>query len=1312
MKKYIFILSLILTISINKSNAQVAVISEYYNQSGTPVGEWTEIIITADNANLVGYTLRDNSESGDWQGGVKFKDIPLWQNLRKGTILVIWHRSTGAPKDINPSDGYLEVNAEDTDLFDKRLFSAASWDIPVLNISQNNDIIQLIDASDNNVHSLGHSSTGETASMSSITGPKIFHNGSIEGGGYGIRVVPGRNLDEYNKGWDASNSYTEESNNTSKGLPNNNATYKNANQLFWQSLREPEWNSNNSGVSITLIGDKAQINWMPANSTMNAIEGYLILRVPSDEIATFPPPADGKIYNVGDMLGSAKVVGLIYYLNQNQFIDNDLINAECGRQYIYRIYAFRFNKDDENMDGVPENVRGRTYNGTQFAQTNPIDKPKPPKPTIQSKEGRNVFCESEAVFIDLIGDYTTDIIFQWYLDGKPIPGETGSHLNVTKSGNYQIIAQNLTSLCETSSEIAKITILPEPTASLFIRDGSNFIPVINDTIIYVCKENGWIYPILNLQGSDSTEWYFDNRLKTEELNKSETVADQKGTYYGVVLNGICRDTTPSVTILYYNVQFEFDKTELSFLANSKLKDTLQITNKSNAGIILNLSDLILPNGINVSNVSFPLIIKKDSSIKLEFTFATLDTSYFYRLENIYIQAVCNRSFKISAAMVRPQPHTAKIVSTPDTLDFGIFPSCDFDAKNIQKVILKSIGNLSVKVLSIEFPDSYLKFNNITTPFIIDSNASISIDFEILDPTPKVFSGKIIIHYESIEANPIQDTAIVYYKGEIVRPDLIFDNNLDFSIPTCSDTSYITINATNPTNLELEIATQPDNSQLFIENLPIIFAPKETKNVRFRLIANSSINFSDKITIEPCSIEKTLAIVGNKTNVTLQASPILIDFGYVAACNDSSNIRKLSLIIRGGEVSIKNIDISNDFEINANIGDVFLGDTTLKIKYIGTNTGPTSGKLKLTFSPCDMIIEIDLKAIGVQPEISITPNNILDFGDVPASIPSTKSITVKNISNLPVSINFNVNNAHFILDPSIQLPISLQPNEQKDISFNYLNPNTNEYDTLLLNIALQPCGIQIPYKAIAHSIENNISGLIKIDLPEIITGKPGDWVNIPIRFLSNDLSFKDANIHGLQIDFEYNGKILYCKEITGLNTALDNIAKIRAFESNINTFSVAIDSIPPQNSSGNDWLNFSIIAQILQGDTLQDLFRVKGAQFKASANIQVESDTSSVIVVGDCLIANRQVTVGLPSNAETVLLPDYIIHSKIHLAVNSDLSLEIYNINGVKVKQKNYSSMKYGSYDVYINISDLTDGVYFIKISNLDMLNTEKFILIK
>jgi len=124
MKRYILILSLFIITSLNSVFGQVAVISEYFNRTATPEGEWTEILITGENVNLIGCTLRDNSESGDWQGGVRFKDIPLWQNLRKGTIIVVWHRATGAIKDINPADGYLEVNAEDDNLFEKRLFSA------------------------------------------------------------------------------------------------------------------------------------------------------------------------------------------------------------------------------------------------------------------------------------------------------------------------------------------------------------------------------------------------------------------------------------------------------------------------------------------------------------------------------------------------------------------------------------------------------------------------------------------------------------------------------------------------------------------------------------------------------------------------------------------------------------------------------------------------------------------------------------------------------------------------------------------------------------------------------------------------------------------------------------------------------------------------------------------------------------------------------------------------------------------------------------------------------------------------------------
>lgn len=76
--------------------AQKVVVSEYYNVTGDPLGEWTELLVIEDNVDLVGFTLRDNAGStpppSQWTGGIRFKNHPLWRNLRAGTIIVINHR--------------------------------------------------------------------------------------------------------------------------------------------------------------------------------------------------------------------------------------------------------------------------------------------------------------------------------------------------------------------------------------------------------------------------------------------------------------------------------------------------------------------------------------------------------------------------------------------------------------------------------------------------------------------------------------------------------------------------------------------------------------------------------------------------------------------------------------------------------------------------------------------------------------------------------------------------------------------------------------------------------------------------------------------------------------------------------------------------------------------------------------------------------------------------------------------------------------------------------------------------------------------
>ena len=109
--------------------SQEIVVSEYFNKTTSPNGEWTELLVIADNLNITDYVLRDNSWSSSltsWQGGVKFKNEQIWQHLRAGTIIVINHRSNDIIDD-DGSDGYIEIGAENTTTyFEKVVFVRAA----------------------------------------------------------------------------------------------------------------------------------------------------------------------------------------------------------------------------------------------------------------------------------------------------------------------------------------------------------------------------------------------------------------------------------------------------------------------------------------------------------------------------------------------------------------------------------------------------------------------------------------------------------------------------------------------------------------------------------------------------------------------------------------------------------------------------------------------------------------------------------------------------------------------------------------------------------------------------------------------------------------------------------------------------------------------------------------------------------------------------------------------------------------------------------------------------------------------------------
>jgi hypothetical protein len=362
-KTVIFIVFFCLT---HISFSQNIVVSEYFNGTDTR-DEWTELLVVNDNTDLRGYNIRDNNSSQtSWQTEVVFSNNNFWNNLRAGTIIIIWHRirssssSTNRIVDTIKSDGYIEVHAQLSGYFSGGDFGTAStWSGASLSISASADIIQIRDFSNNHVHALGHKYTDSTDFIGIVSTNKLNHASSLSSG-ENVYVCPGSSLSEYIGAYSGTTWTSKGSTNITQGLPNYNSsspTFPNRN--YWRSLRQPIYNSPTLNTILTNTEfTQANLTWNactdpnPGDSTT----GYIILR---DTINSFSNPSDSIVYPVGSSIGTAKVIANINYSSTLNFTDNYAFN--CGTTYYYKMYAFRFGND--NINGNSFNAaRGRAYN--------------------------------------------------------------------------------------------------------------------------------------------------------------------------------------------------------------------------------------------------------------------------------------------------------------------------------------------------------------------------------------------------------------------------------------------------------------------------------------------------------------------------------------------------------------------------------------------------------------------------------------------------------------------------------------------------------------------------------------------------------------------------------------------------------------------------------------------------------------------------------------------------------------------------------------------------------------------------------------
>ncbi len=477
LSRQLILVFFIFLVFLTSLKAQEAVVSSYFNSSfnttSTQSEEWTELLVIQDNLDMRNWTLGDNnSVQLSWQTPIIFKNIPFWEHMRAGTIILIWHRSKDAignnyVQDINPNDGYIELAANNLTYFSGGDFTTSNQ---TLVIAGAGDLLQLKNASGNHVHALGHIIAVPAAgSFNSISGPKLNHTANLAANS-AVFIVPGTNLASYGTltplsgtNWTSMATGLSNSPLVSFGLPNSNTAWSFQNKDFWYQTRQPVWSTPtltatpNGGFTQVTLSWNTSVDPYASDGT----QGYIILR---NTINSFTAPSDGTSYASGSIIGSATVVANITPSSITSFTDN--ISLSCGENLYYQVYVFRYNDDNTHGNNY-DAARGRAYNQLVYAEAATTG-PSAPSPPTSASVNPVSLCENDPGNITLTAIGGSGTTLEW-LEGS-CTGTTvgvGNVLSILSPAVTTTYFVRWTSPgCSPSSCVdVTITVTPAPTTA-------------------------------------------------------------------------------------------------------------------------------------------------------------------------------------------------------------------------------------------------------------------------------------------------------------------------------------------------------------------------------------------------------------------------------------------------------------------------------------------------------------------------------------------------------------------------------------------------------------------------------------------------------------------------------------------------------------------------------------------------------------------------------------------------------------------------------------------------------------------------------
>lgn len=1123
-----FTLSLVFTTFFSLFNAfgqsPEIVVSEITNAS-SPASESTELLVIKDNLSLVNYVLRDNSEFDSWQGGVRFKDIPLWKNLRAGTIIFIEHRNVDEPLmlDKDPKDGFLYVGALDQELFDTVKFTVTStWLLRALNLNGTADIMQILDAAGNHVHALALGK-GTHSDFLPIQSRSLNHStGSVNAI---TRVYPGLSLEDYYGDNSSDRKSVSAPNNNTKGTPNKNIAGQDDNQAFWRKIREPEWN-NPAFTSIVVTMNNVKLNWTPMTdpNPSDNIQGYMILSTDDSEPDTNRAPVDGTTYVINQTIGNWKVVDIVPASQTTYDDPNNFKNIACGGSYKYRVYAFRFEQDQVEKRNTPErDARGRQYLTDRYAVARAY-KPAMNKPNVTANGGlqngeKISACQGKTITFSS----TPATKYQWYKDNNPLTNQTAPTLAVTQSGKYYVEVTNDVG-CTAQSDEYTVEVIPAPVITL--NQGKTAKLCAGETLTITASGAGPTYT-----------WFKDNVIISGQTTNTLSLT-QTGVYKVSGSNSIgCADTSDILTVTARETKFTISQPDLDFgqldgCTSSKTAAT-EFTNTGKDTLFITKIDVTTDFTV-VSPLPMTIAPNEKKSV-------------FFRF-NRPSQGISNGTASVTVSpCTTVQPMTLKgeklksdFAADRGSITFAERLTCEtavqdsvFNIDNTGNDVLTLIGY----PWNVKSPFSIVA--RIPDREVIQPGSSIRIRVNYNPPSGEGnYSDELKIPFES---GACKDTIRIVLTAQRKKPVLTAVNSSELVFTPllgCDKEILDSIAIRNDSRQPFFIAQQlADTSVYTLRNIPDTIKPGAVKQLHIRFRPNQEGDYSDSLPlfVDGCSdTALVIKVRGTKKSASAILSQSSIVFGDVFSCDTLMALADtitLSLANFPGAVTIDDIAVTNvePFSINLTKGQTISDGEKIIVRFSPRFDRSYTDNIRLRLQPCDLTLNVPVSGTRKSSVFSWTKN--FDFGTVDTGQQRTGSVVFKNTSRLPITLRDldKISSPPFTITVVDKpLPAVINPGDSAIISIMY-SPKTAVRDSIIAHFVISaPCDtvFALNLKGLGRIRGNNPNANPATLLVQNTKAKPGENFMFSVSLQSPDTAkFSLMKVYRLELDLTYNGSVM-------------------------------------------------------------------------------------------------------------------------------------------------------------------------------------------